>query len=364
MNVLEQIQQVNAQRSNSILKAFGIELEKARSGIYTNTYENRKLGRVGRKYGNKKEENKSNNIYNLKNKYESADFKYNHEYNNFIKENKLVPGVVAKIKFRDSELGKKLEKEKYNSYKELMDKVDDSKNKKKLTFYNVILSSDTNTEELYSGYDKKEAESIAKNVDSSDNSSKYSNSAVIIQKREDEYVFAGNAKDNETEEDYPLEDESSREDKWVKTSKEDEFEIIDDFTVEGSEKNAEDLRNDVFDYFNKEYGRDKYSSYDSINLGEDKDGNTIDLQIRIKNHSENPRNKGVYTSADNYLSIVVANKDETAERFHSSTELYFTGDDNLDDIKEQVFNYIQDIIDNSEIVKLDKKLISASHKLE
>lgn len=58
MNILQKIQEINQNRSNLILKAFGIEdsIEKARAGTYENTPENRKLGRVGQKYGSKKED--------------------------------------------------------------------------------------------------------------------------------------------------------------------------------------------------------------------------------------------------------------------------------------------------------------------
>ena len=38
------------------LKAYGVDIEKARSGVYANTAENKKLGRVGQKYGSVKEE--------------------------------------------------------------------------------------------------------------------------------------------------------------------------------------------------------------------------------------------------------------------------------------------------------------------
>ena len=39
---------------NNILKSFGCDIEKARSGIYMNTPENRRLGRVGQPYGKTK----------------------------------------------------------------------------------------------------------------------------------------------------------------------------------------------------------------------------------------------------------------------------------------------------------------------
>jgi hypothetical protein len=45
MNIIEKLQNINALRGQTILKAFGQDddFEKARSGIYANTHENRKL---------------------------------------------------------------------------------------------------------------------------------------------------------------------------------------------------------------------------------------------------------------------------------------------------------------------------------
>jgi len=88
------------------------------------------------------------------------------------------------------------------------------------------------------------------------------------------------------------------------------------------------------------------------------------MQIRVKDHSENPANKQRST-ADHFLSIVIANKNETRQRFHSSTELYFDGDDTIDYVKDEVFNYIQDIIEyDSKIVSLPEYMIEAGHTVE
>lgn len=67
MSFIKDIQQANFQRGENILKAFDINIiEKARSGIYDNTFENRKLGRVGQKYGSKKEKDEIKMVYEKK----------------------------------------------------------------------------------------------------------------------------------------------------------------------------------------------------------------------------------------------------------------------------------------------------------
>lgn len=64
MKPIEEIQNENKIRKSNILHAFGVSeemFEKAKSGIYQNTSENRRLGRVGQKYGKPgdKEENEA-----------------------------------------------------------------------------------------------------------------------------------------------------------------------------------------------------------------------------------------------------------------------------------------------------------------
>lgn len=303
-------------------------------------------------------------IYNLKQKVDKVEYDYKFELNKFCKENNLTPSsVIAQMKFKQSKEGEKLNKELWGIKKELQSKVDGSKNKKVIPFYSVSLETSENSESLYQGYSKEEAEQAAKEVDSSKNSSKYSEATVLLQQKDDEFVFAGDIENDENEEDYPIEDDSSREEKYIKTSKDNGFKEVDTFSIKGSEQTAQDLDLEVRDWLNKEYGRESYKSYDSIVLGTNKDGNDVTLQIRVKDHSENPANKSK-SGADHFLSIVLANKNATAQRFHSSTELYFTGDDKLNDIKEQVNEYIQNIIDGSDIVELDNKMKKAGHKLE
>ena len=73
-------------RRDFIEKSWNIDILKARSGIYSNTFENRKLGRVGRKYGNKKEENKKYKfnpiIFKSNNEIEKYFDQYNDDLNN------------------------------------------------------------------------------------------------------------------------------------------------------------------------------------------------------------------------------------------------------------------------------------------
>ncbi|MFA6569919.1 MAG: hypothetical protein WCT77_01645 [Bacteroidota bacterium] len=226
-----------------------------------------------------------------------------------------------------------------------------------IDFYRAFKSGDTYTEELYFGIDKDSAISEANDVQSE---SKYINEVSIVEMRTDTYKFVGDTEYYELK-DYPLSENYKDSDLW-ELIKEGEWEEIETFDLVATEKTAIDLMFEVFYLLKSKYGRNDYSSYDSIILGYDKDENDITLQIRVKDHSENPANKS--GGNDYYLSIVVANKNETRARFHSSTELYYDGDSEIDDIDLDIYNYIQEIIDYDEnIVILSEKLIEVGHKL-
>lgn len=70
MKKIDELREIALNKGNVILKNFNPEFEKARSGVYLNTSENRKLGRVGQKYGverhSEEEKNKHReNIYRI-----------------------------------------------------------------------------------------------------------------------------------------------------------------------------------------------------------------------------------------------------------------------------------------------------------
>lgn len=69
---LIQIIEINSvEEAGNILKSIDFEddiFEKAKSGIYADTSENRKLGRVGQKYGNKKVDDKKTKAIKFSNK--------------------------------------------------------------------------------------------------------------------------------------------------------------------------------------------------------------------------------------------------------------------------------------------------------
>ncbi len=237
-----------------------------------------------------------------------------------------------------------------------------------LTFYQVNIHWSLDTDGKYYGIDKDNAKKEFDSISDIDNE-KEEKATVIFEEFDKTFKFIGELLEDETiENDYPL--------KYYYKDK-DIYELIDESDIseieskelKGREETAEDLMYQVEKYLKKDYNINLYVGYDQIILGytkedvDDKDCQEISIQFRVKDHLENPQNKHRST-ADYFLSIVIANKNKTKDRFHSSTELYFDGDDDLDEIESRVFHYIQDIIywdDN--IVKLSDVLIESGHEL-
>lgn len=89
------------------------------------------------------------------------------------------------------------------------------------------------------------------------------------------------------------------------------------------------------------------SKYSSLWI-QDKDENDIGrIELRIADHSYNPANRSMLE--DGFISVVIANKDETAGRFSGAHNLYFDGDNEYEEIVEQVKEKIQDILDGLDI---------------
>jgi hypothetical protein len=237
-----------------------------------------------------------------------------------------------------------------------------------LTFYQVNIHWSRDTNGKYYGIDIDDAKKEFDLISDIDNEQE-EKATVALEKCDKTFKFIGELLEDETiENDYPLEYYYIDKDVYELVDEDDWIEI-ESKELKGSEETAEDLMYEVEKYLKKDYGVELYAGYDKITLGytkediDDDDCKEITIQFRVKEHSENPQNKHKST-ADYFLSIVISNKNKTKDRFHSSTELYFDGDDNLDDIKSRVFQYIQEIIYwDDDIVKLSDNFIEAEHEL-
>lgn len=81
----------------------------------------------------------------------------------------------------------------------------------------------------------------------------------------------------------------------------------------------------------------------------DKQENEIGyIELRMSDHSYNPSNNAG-KSSDGFISVVIANKDQTKQRFSGSHNLYFDGGNSYEDIVEAVTERIQEIVDGLDI---------------
>ena len=231
------------------------------------------------------------------------------------------------------------------------------------SFYTVYITGDDWIDNIYDGYDKNKAYSEFKSIDTSDNRNKYQTASVILEERIQIFEFIGKLDNDETIEDiYPFDDFYNDEEIYSKIE-EKHPNIIEEKEIPGTESTSDNNLQEIQTWLKNSYNRD-CGFYNSIILGFDKDNNNIYMQIRVKEHSENPRNRRVFSLDEHNLSIVIANKDATKDRFHSGYELYFDGSDDLDDIKNEIFEYIQNTIDLDEnIVKLSDECIEEGHTL-
>lgn len=78
-----------------------------------------------------------------------------------------------------------------------------------------------------------------------------------------------------------------------------------------------------------------------------KDGEKIDsIQLRIANHSYNPMNNNQDAWDGKFVSVVIANNDPTANKYHGKHNLWFRLDSNEEEIVCAVFDKFEEIIEN------------------
>jgi hypothetical protein len=117
--------------------------------------------------------------------------------------------------------------------------------------------------------------------------------------------------------------------------------------TDASLKLREDLNGEyeVNDKVVKVTGKDT-GKYGSLYLN-DKDGNQFGvIEVRIADHSYNPRNRG---NEEGFISVVIANEDETQNKFHGIHDLHFNARDNYIDVVQSVKDKLQEIMEGMDI---------------
>jgi predicted GNAT family acetyltransferase/8-oxo-dGTP pyrophosphatase MutT (NUDIX family) len=90
-------------------------------------------------------------------------------------------------------------------------------------------------------------------------------------------------------------------------------------------------------------GKTKYSSLWVVG----KDDEVIhDIQLRIADHTYNPRNNDASALAGNFISVEIANVNPTKDRFNTAYSLQFDGEDTYEDVLDRVQERLREILSN------------------
>jgi DNA repair protein RadC len=134
--------------------------------------------------------------------------------------------------------------------------------------------------------------------------------------------------------------------------------IIDSKSFDDREKTANILESDVYSDIHKDLDK-KYNGlninipsrgkYRTISVENTKGDEVGSIQLRIADHSYNPSNNNDSARSGNFISVEIANKNETAKRFNGKHGLQFNGENTYDEIVGAVNDRIKEIIDSWDI---------------
>jgi hypothetical protein len=209
-----------------------------------------------------------------------------------------------------------------------------------LNIYMVQTGDDTYSHEEYSGNDYDEALSIYNGITPNDFVRPNSNyNYKNLTKNSVKYKFVG-----ELEEGYEISDFTDNlddSDYWEYLG--DDYEDLLSDKVEAINEVTDDYISEIQDFINNEYVKDRFSSkYMKIDVYADEEQeNYLDhITIRTTDHSQNPANKtGRYN-----LSFVIADANDTKQKWRSRDEYYFDSSDDIEDIKSEIITIIEEKI--------------------
>lgn len=223
--------------------------------------------------------------------------------------------------------------------------------KTKLDLYQVTLNFEDDLEIIYLGHDKQKAYNKFKNFNpKTDIETQYQDRNdifLILQKSTQTYKFVYNLDEDESIEDFPLEDYFDDDYYWKLVDEED-WQDIETKDILAVNKLSDELLQEVEEYYKKKYGKYKYNT---INIEDSEETYKGCIQLRVANHSENLGNIDRYGNCNYYISIVIADYDATKDKFEkgrrsNEIELYFNTNSNLDEVINEVDSQIAEFREN------------------
>jgi hypothetical protein len=178
--------------------------------------------------------------------------------------------------------------------------------------------------------------------------------SVSLEKKIDKYKFIYELDEDESIEDYPIE-EYYDDSYYYELTEEGEFDNIENRVVESYNYTSNDLLNDVENWAKNKFGNYKYNRIDVYSEDDTNEENDSigSIQLRIADHSQNESN--LPYGIDRSLSVVIANKDATRGRFQQNRpQIYFDGNDSFDYVISEIENYIEDAKEYIQSKKFEK----------
>ena len=153
------------------------------------------------------------------------------------------------------------------------------------------------------------------------------------------YKFVGEVEDGNKISDYI--DYLDNSDYWEVIEKS-EWEELSSDDVAAVNKRTDEIISEIRDFINNKYVNSRYGSkYMDIYVYDDEDDEIDYITIRVADHSQNPRNR----THEHHISFVIANKNETKDRFRSRDEYYYDDDDDIERIKSEIESIIDEKIE-------------------
>jgi hypothetical protein len=206
--------------------------------------------------------------------------------------------------------------------------------------YYAMLHTATTTDVYAKGKDLDDIQSEYNSISASDFDNPNSNyNSKMLESRINKYEFIGD--DSLNAEDYI--DDLENTDYWNLIS--DDYDIIESDSVFAINKSTDEMIDEIREFIKQEYniGGRYAEKYMTISVDDENGDFIADLIIRTADHSQNVKNND-RTSFN--LSFVIANKNETKNRFIPLGEEYYYDDNSdIEDIKEEIKGIIDDKIE-------------------
>jgi 8-oxo-dGTP pyrophosphatase MutT (NUDIX family) len=206
--------------------------------------------------------------------------------------------------------------------------------------YYAMLHTATTTDIYAKGKDLDDIQSEYNSISASDFDNPNSNyNSKMLESRINKYEFIGD--DSLSAEDYI--DDLENTDYWNLIS--DDYDIIESDSVFAINKSTDEMIDEIREFIKQEYniGGRYAEKYMTISVDDENGDFIADLIIRTADHSQNVKNND-RTSFN--LSFVIANKNETMNRFIPLGEEYYYDDNSdIEDVKEEIKGIIDDKIE-------------------